>query len=213
MIVYDYFRSSASFRLRIALNLKGLHAELRNVHLARGEQREAAFRDVNPQGFVPYLVDDDVALGQSLAIIEYLDERYPTSPLLPHDRIGRAQARQIALMVAADIHPLNNSRVLSYLDKTLKLDEAARTRWVCGWIQDGFAAIEALLQRRPQQTRFCVGDFPTIADICLIPQVTNAERFSCAMDAFPHIRGIYDQAMSMPAFADAHPAKQPGAAQ
>lgn len=211
MIIYDYFRSSASFRLRIAMNLKGLAPEIRNVHLANGEQREAAYRSVNPQGFVPFLVDGDFTLAQSLAIIEYLDEKFPSPALLPSDIEDRARARQYAQMVACDIHPLNNTRVLGYLTQTLKQDEAVRTRWVCGWIHEGFSAIEAMLAARPAMTPFCVGDAPTVADICLIPQVVNAQRFSCALDAFPLIRAIFDRAMALPAFADAHPARQPGA--
>ncbi|MCE2989759.1 MAG: maleylacetoacetate isomerase [Burkholderiales bacterium] len=211
MIIYDYFRSSASFRLRIALNLKQLTAERRGVHLVRGEQKQAAYREVNPQGLVPFLVDGDLGLSQSLAIIEYLEEKYPTPPLLPADIESRAFARQIAQLIACDIHPLNNTRVLAYLSDPLKLDESARTRWYCGWIHEGFAALEAMLKRRAVQSPFCVGDFPTIADICLVPQVTNAQRFSCALDPFPMIMAIYDRAMQLPAFADAHPSRQPDA--
>lgn len=211
MIIYDYFRSSASFRLRIALNLKDLSAERRSVHLVRGEQKQSAYRDINPQGLVPFLVDGDIGLSQSLAIIEYLEEKYPTPPLLPADIESRAFARQIAQLIACDIHPLNNTRVLAYLGDTLKADESARTRWYCGWIHEGFTALETMLQRRPVQSPFCIGDFPTIADVCLIPQVTNAQRFACALDAFPTITAIYDHAMKLPAFADAHPSRQPDA--
>ena len=211
MIVYDYFRSSASYRLRIALNIKGLSPERRAIHLGKGEQKEAAFKAVNPQGFVPYLIDGDFALSQSLAIIEYLDEKYPTPPLLPHDLNGRARARQIAQIVAADIHPLNNSRILAYLTDDLKVSDAVKTKWICGWIADGFRAIETLLAQRPTQTTFCVGDTPTIADICLIPQVTNANRFHCALDQFPIITSIYHHAMTLPQFDLAQPSKQPDA--
>jgi maleylacetoacetate isomerase len=211
VIVYDYFRSSAAYRLRIALNLKGLTPERRSIHLAKGEQREAAYRAINPQGFVPYLVETDFSLAQSLAIIEYLDETHPTPPLLPTHPRERARAREIALMIACDIHPLNNTRILGYLGDTLKADEAARTRWICHWIHDGFTAIESLLAARTAESRFCVGDLPTIADIYLIPQVTNAHRFACAMDAFPRILAIYTHAMTLPAFDLAQPSKQPDA--
>ncbi len=205
MIVYDYFRSSASFRLRIALNLKGLTPELRNVHLGKGEQKSTEYKAVNPQGLVPYLIDGDFRLSQSLAIIEYLDDKYPQPPLLPANIEDRAVVRQIAQMIACDIHPLNNARVLTYLSDELKVSDAVKTTWYCGWIHDGFTAIEAQLQARPVQSKFCVGDTPTMADICLIPQVTNANRFSCSLDQFPIIMSIYHHAMQMSAFAQAHP--------
>jgi maleylacetoacetate isomerase len=211
MIVYDYFRSSASYRLRIALNLKGLKPERRFVHLAKGEQRAADYKALNPQGFVPLLIDDDFSLGQSMAMIEYLDEKYPTPPLMPADIESRAVARQIAQLIACDIHPLNNSRVLAYLSNDLKLSDATKAQWICKWIHDGFAALEAMLAKRTTQSKFCIGDTPTIADICLIPQVTNATRFSCSMDAFPAINAIYQHAMTLPAFHDAQPRLQPDA--
>jgi maleylacetoacetate isomerase len=211
MIIYDYFRSSAAYRVRIALNLKGLTPERRSIHLGQGAQREAAYKAINPQGFVPYLVEDDFALSQSLAIIEYLDEKYPEPPLLPQSLVARARARQIAQIVACDIHPLNNSRILSYLSNDLNVTDAVKTQWVCGWIHDGFVAIESLLADRTTQTKFCVGDTPTLADICLIPQVTNANRFHCAMDKFPLIMTVYENAMALAAFDLAQPAKQPDA--
>jgi maleylpyruvate isomerase len=211
MIIYDYFRSSAAYRVRIALNLKGLTPEHRSIHLGQGEQRETAYKAINPQGFVPYLVEDDFQLSQSLAIIEYLDEQYPQPPLLPTSLQARARARQIAQIVACDIHPLNNSRILGYLSNDLKVSDTVKTQWVCGWIHDGFSAIETLLAARAVQTKFCVGDTPSLADICLIPQVTNAHRFQCAMDKFPIIMGIYDNAMALPAFDLAQPMKQPDA--
>jgi maleylacetoacetate isomerase len=211
MIVYDYFRSSASYRVRIALHLKGLSPERRSIHLGNGEQRGAHFKAVNPQGFVPYLIDGDFHLAQSLAIIEYLDEKYPAPPLLPTNIEDRAWVRQIAQIVACDIHPLNNSRILGYLSNDLKVSDAAKTQWVCGWMHDGFSAIEILLAARTTQSSFCLGDTPTLADICLIPQVTNASRFACSMDKFPAIMAIYDAAMKLPAFDLAQPAKQPDA--
>ncbi len=211
MIVYDYFRSSASYRMRIALNLKGLKPDRRFVHLAKGEQRAPEYKALNPQGFVPFLVDDDFSLSQSMAMIEYLDEKYPEPPLLPKDIETRAIARQIAQLIACDIHPLNNSRILAYLSNDLKLSDAAKAQWICKWIHDGFTALETMLAKRATQTKFCVADVPTIADICLIPQVTNATRFSCAMDAFPIINGIYQHAMTHAAFHDAQPRLQPDA--
>jgi maleylacetoacetate isomerase len=173
--------------------------------------RGAHFKAVNPQGFVPYLIDGDFHLAQSLAIIEYLDEKYPAPPLLPTNIEDRAWVRQIAQIVACDIHPLNNSRILGYLSNDLKVSDAAKTQWVCGWMHDGFSAIEILLAARTTQSSFCLGDTPTLADICLIPQVTNASRFACSMDKFPAIMAIYDAAMKLPAFDLAQPAKQPDA--
>jgi maleylacetoacetate isomerase len=210
MIMYDYFRSSASFRVRIAMNLKGLNAEKRYVHLAKVEQRSPAYKAVNPEGFVPYLLDDNFTLSQSLAIIEYMDEKYPDVPLLPRgaDSIeARARARQIAQIVACDIHPVNNARILNYLSRDLKISDSEKTRWICGWIHDGFVAIEALLNATPT-SKFCVGESPTIADICLIPQVFNAKRFACSMDAFPRINTVFANAMALPAFDLAQPSKQ-----
>jgi maleylacetoacetate isomerase len=211
MIVYDYFRSSASFRLRIALNLKRLTPEQRAVHLGRGEQKAPDYKAINPQGFVPFLVDGNFTLSQSLAIIEYLDEKFPEPPLLPATPEARAQVRQIAQLIACDIHPLNNSRVLAYLTDELKLSDAAKTKWYCGWIHEGFTALETILANRPARSQFCVGDQVTLADICLVPQVTNAFRFQCVMDDFPIIMKIYHRAMALPAFDAAQPSKQPGA--
>ena len=212
MIVYDYFRSSASYRLRIALNLKGLTPERRFVHLVKGEQRGADYRALNPQGFVPFLIDAAVtphfSLSQSLAMIEYLDEKYPDPPLLPASAEDRAVVRQIAQLIACDIHPLNNTRILSYLKNELQVDEAGRTKWYCRWIDEGFTALETMLVRRATASTFCVGEAPTIADICLVPQVTNANRFACSLDAFPTIMDIYHRAMALPAFDLAQPSKQ-----
>ncbi|MBI3716333.1 MAG: maleylacetoacetate isomerase [Betaproteobacteria bacterium] len=209
MIVYGYFRSSASYRLRIALNLKGLAPEMRFVHLLKGEQHNPAYREVNPQGFVPYFIDGDFQLSQSMAIIEYLDETHPEPPLLPKDPRDRALVRQIAQIVACDIHPLNNTRILTYLSKDLKVSDEQKAQWYCRWIHDGFSVIEGLLATR--KDRFCVGDTPTLADICLIPQVANAARFKCSMEPFPLIAAINQRALELPAFAAAHPLKQPDA--
>ena len=209
MIVYEYFRSSAAFRLRIALNLKGLNPERRYVHLANGEQRKAGYGAINPQALVPYLVEGDFSLAQSLAIVEYLDETHPEPALLPKDAMQRAWVRSVAQMIACDIHPLNNLRVLNYLSDELKVSDEAKNRWYCHWIREGFTALETMLKRRASQDTFCLGETPTLADICLIPQVANANRFKCALDAFPAIVGIYQHAMKLSAFNDAQPSRQP----
>ena len=210
MIVYDYFRSSAAFRIRIALNLKGLVAERRYIHLASNAHRTAEYRDINPQGLLPYMIfDDGFELSQSLAIIEYLDETVPQPPLMPKDIRERAFARSVAQIVACDIHPVNNKRILDKLSEDFQISDDVKTRWYCGWIHDGFAALEKILERRAVQSKFCVGETPTIADICLIPQVANARRFKCALDHFPCIVGIYQHAMKLSAFHDAQPALQP----
>ena len=210
MIVYDYFRSSAAFRLRIALNLKGLVPERRYIHLANNAHRTDEYRAVNPQGFVPYMIDDDgFELSQSMAMIEYLDETHPAPPLLPQNFRERAIARSIAQIIACDIHPVNNKRILDKLTDDFQVSDETKTRWYCGWIHEGFVAIEKMLDKRPVQSPFCVGDTPTIADICLIPQVANANRFKCSLDAFPRILGIYHHAMKLSAFHDAQPSKQP----
>ena len=210
MIVYDYFRSSAAFRLRIALNLKGLSPERRYIHLANNAHRTDEYRAVNPQGFVPYMIDDDgFELSQSLAIIEYLDETHPEPPLMPVDVKARAFARSVAQIIACDIHPVNNKRILDKLADDFQAGDGVKTRWYCGWIIEGFVALEKILERRQVQSAFCVGETPTIADICLIPQVANANRFKCALDPFPRIVGIYHHAMKLSAFHDAQPSKQP----
>ena len=210
MLVYDYFRSSAAFRLRIALNLKGITPERRYIHLANNAHRTAEYRAVNPQGLVPYMIDDDgFELSQSLAIIEYLDETHPEPPLLPTSAKDRAFARSIAQIIACDIHPVNNKRILDKLTDDFQASDATKTRWYCGWINEGFVALEKVLERRNVQSAFCVGDTPTIADICLVPQLANANRFKCALDAFPKIVGVYQHAMKLSAFHDAQPSKQP----
>ena len=209
MIVYEYFRSSAAFRLRIALNLKGLNPDRRYIHLANGEQRKMAYKSINPQALVPLLVDGDFTLAQSLAIIEYLDETHPEPALLPADIKQRAWVRSVAQIIACDIHPLNNLRVLNFLSDELKISDEAKNRWYCHWIAEGFAALEKILDTRKEQSTFCLGETPTLADICLVPQVANADRFKCALDAYPKIVGIYQHAMKLSAFYDAQPSKQP----
>jgi maleylacetoacetate isomerase len=210
MILYDYFRSSAAFRVRIALNLKGLAAERRFVHLRKGEQREAGYLELNPQGFVPLLVIGERRLTQSLAILEYLDEKHPLPPLLPAALEDRAWVRAIALAIACDIHPLNNLRVLKHLAKELQLDEARRDEWYRHWVREGFAPLEAQLAQRAAGA-YCLGDGPTLADVCLVPQVANALRLKVDMAPYPRIRAINAACLALAPFADAAPERQPDA--
>ena len=210
MILYDYFRSSAAFRVRIALNLKGLSAERRFVHLRRGEQRAPAYLALNPQGFVPMLVVGNQRLTQSVAIIEYLDEKHPLPPLLPQGAEDRAWVRSVALSIACDIHPLNNTRVLQYLARSLSLDEPRRDEWYRHWVREGFEAIEKQLAERTTGA-YCFGATPTLADVCLVPQVANAERLNVDMAPYPRIRAINEACLRLTPFADAHPTRQPDA--
>jgi maleylacetoacetate isomerase len=210
MILYGYWRSSAAYRARIALNLKGIAYEQRAVHLVRGEQRGEEYLRLNPQGLVPMLQVGDLRLTQSLAIIEYLDEKHPTPPFLPASPEDRAWVRAIALEIACDIHPLNNTRVLKYLSKDLGLEQPARDEWYRHWVRVGFDAIEAQLASRATG-RFCLGDFPTIADICLVPQVANANRVNLDLAPYPRIRAINDACLALEPFAAAHPSRQPDA--
>ncbi|WP_347260300.1 maleylacetoacetate isomerase [Rudaea sp.] len=210
MKLYNYFRSSASYRVRIALNLKGLAYEYVPVHLVRegGQQHAPAYRGIAPEGLVPVLVDGDVGVHQSLAIIEYLDETHPDPPLLPADAAGRAAVRAIALDIACDIHPLGNTRVLKYLAANCGLDKDGADAWVRHWIGTGFAALETRLAQSPTRGKFCHGNTPTLADILLVPQVFNARRFGVDMGRFPTIAAIDARCAQITAFADAAPAKQ-----
>ena len=210
MKLYGYFRSSAAFRVRIALNLKKLDYESAFIHLRRGDQRQPGFLDINPQGLVPALEVDDTLLIQSLPIIEYLDETYPEPPLLPSDAKGRARVRALAAMVACDIHPINNLRVLRYLLRPLGQDEAAVETWYNHWIAEGFGALERLLAEGGRTGRFCHGDTPGLADIVLVPQVFNANRYqSLDLTPYPTIVRIYQTCLGIDAFAAAHPDRQP----
>lgn len=210
--LYGYFRSSAAYRVRIALNLKGLAYDQAPVNLVKGEQRGEEFLARNPQGLVPALITDDGArLTQSLAICEYLDERYPDPALLPADAAGRARVRALAQAVACEIHPLNNLRVLKYLTGELGVDEATKMTWYRHWISEGFAALEAQLSREAGSGDFCHGDTPGLADLCLVPQVFNAERFACDLTAYPRIRRIVANCRALDAFARAAPEAQPDA--
>ena len=208
-ILYTYYRSSAAWRVRIALHLKGLQAEYRPVHLNRngGEQFQSAYRAVQPQALVPALEMDGLAMGQSLAIIEYLEERHPQPALLPGDAATRARVRQLALAMACDIHPLNNLRVLKRLEAQFGATEDAKAQWARHWITLGLEAVEAQLAGGPVGA-FCVGDSPTLADCCLVPQWFSAQRFGVDLSAFPTLARIVATCQALPAFEQAHAAKQ-----
>jgi len=212
MKVYGYFRSSAAFRLRIAMNLKGIAYETELVNLQAGDQSAEAYRRVNPQGRVPALVDGDAVLVQSLAIIEYLDETHPRPPLLPADALGRARVRGIANLIACDIHPLNNLAVLQYLTGTLGASTDERDAWYRHWVKEGLDAVEAMLAGSRDTGVFCHGDAPGLADICLVPQIFNAQRFDCPLGGCPTVMRVFESCMALPAFDAAQPAKQPEAA-
>lgn len=209
MKLYGYFRSSAAFRLRIALNLKQLDYENAFIHLRRGDQGQPGFLGVNPQGLVPALGIDGQTLIQSMPIIEYLDERHPEPPLLPSDSAGRARVRALAAIVACDIHPINNLRVLRYLQRPLGHDHAAIETWYNHWIVEGFTALEQLLAEDAATGRFCHGDRPGLADITLVPQVVNSERYRLDLRPYPTITRIFETCMTLDAFAAAHPQQQP----
>ncbi|HEY8609206.1 MAG TPA: maleylacetoacetate isomerase [Noviherbaspirillum sp.] len=213
MKLYSYFRSSASYRVRIALNLKGLDYETVPVHLLRngGEQLSSEYRRINPDGLVPALEVDGTALQQSLAIIEYLDEAYPEKPLLPPAPLDRAFVRGIALSIACDIHPINNLRVLRYLVRDLKVSEEDKNAWYRHWCEQGLAAVETTLARDARVGTFCFGDTPTLADCCLVPQIANARRLECDLSAMPTILRINDACLALEAFARAAPGQQPDA--
>jgi maleylacetoacetate isomerase len=212
MRLYTYFRSTAAYRVRIALNLKGVEYEAVPVHLLRdgGEHRQAAFIARNSQGFVPVLDDAGTLLAQSLAIIEYLDARHPTPRLLPAEPVLRARVQALALLIACDTHPLNNLRVLQYLRTELALDDAGVKRWVQHWIGESFRSFEASV-RESSGGRYCVGDAVSLADVCLVPQMFNARRFDCDLAPYPTLVRIADALAAEPAFARAAPANQPDA--
>lgn len=213
MKLYDYFRSSAAYRVRIALNLKGLDYEREFVHLTRGggEQFSEQYGQVNPQRLLPSLEDGGQVLTQSLAIVEYLDETHSEPPLMPAEPAARARVRAIGLGIACDIHPIDNLRVLNYLTNELGVSDEQRTAWYRHWVELGLTAVEALVAGHPMTGRFCHGDAPTIADICLVPQIFNAKRFDCDLSGCPELARINDACLALPAFADAAPPKQPDA--
>ena len=212
MKLFDYFRSSAAYRVRIALNLKGVAPERASVHLRRGAQREDDYLAMNPQGLVPALVTDggDV-LTQSLAIIEWLEETHPKPPLLPSDAAGRARVRSLALAIACDIHPLNNLRVLNYLTGTLGATDAQKDGWYRYWCDVGLEALETRLARDSETGAFCHGATPSMADICLVPQLANARRVDLDLAPYPTLLRIESACTALPAFAAAAPARQPDA--
>lgn len=209
--LHTYFRSSASFRVRIALNLKDLPWEPEVVWLPSGEQTGEAFRAINPQGLVPVLVDGEHRIAQSLAIIEYLDETKPGRKLLPPDPLGRARVRSLSMLVAAEIHPLNNLRVLNHLRDVVGLDAEAIGRWYRHWCDEGFAALERELDDA-RTGRFCHGDEPTMADVCLVPQIFNARRYDTKVERYERTMRIFDECMRLEAFRKAQPSEQAEAA-
>ena len=213
MKLYTYFRSSAAYRVRIALNLKGLPYEAAPVHLLRngGEQLAAGYRAINPSALLPALEDDGQVMHQSLAIIEYLEETHPQVALLPADPVGRARVRALALTIACDTHPLTNLRVLKHLTGPLGLSEADKLAWYRHWLGEGMAMLEAHLANDSATGRFCHGDTPTLADCCLVPQVFNANRFELDMTPYPTIARIHAACAELPAFQAAHPSQQPDA--
>ncbi|MBR9651062.1 maleylacetoacetate isomerase [Thalassovita aquimarina] len=205
-----YFRSSSAYRCRIAFNLKGLDYDFESVHLKHGRQKEPGFAAINPQRLVPALITDDgLELSQSLAIIEWLDETYSQVPLLPADKDLRAQVRAFAQVIACEIHPLQNLRVLQYLRGDLGLGDDAVNAWLRRWLGEGLQACEDILQKRGGDSRFCFGEEPGLADICLVPQVFSAERFKVDISGLERVNAIYENCAALEAFAAAHPAKQP----
>jgi maleylacetoacetate isomerase len=209
--LYTYFRSSAAFRVRIALDLKGIAYEPQFVHLPKGEHRRAEYAGKYPQALLPTLLVDEHALSQSLAIIEYLDETRPNPPLLPRDAAGRARVRSLSLLVACEIHPLNNLRTLTYLRKSLGQNEEQIATWYRHWIADGLAKLEADLAGNQATGTFSHGDAPTMADCCLVPQVFNARRYESELGPYPTVRRVFDACMKLEAFQRAQPSKQPDA--
>ncbi len=212
MKLYDYFRSSAAYRVRIALNLKGLAPAREFVHLRKNAQRSEEYLAVNPEGLVPALVTDggDV-LTQSLAIIAYLNETHPHPPLMPGTPAERARVQGLALAIACDIHPLNNLRVLLYLKNTIGVSDEQKDAWYKYWVDVGLEALETRLARESATGRFCHGDAPTLADICLVPQLANARRMNVDVAPFPTLTRIESACIALPAFADAAPSRQPDA--
>ena len=208
MQLYSFFNSSTSYRVRIALALKGLVADYQGVNLRTGEQRSAQHRQLSPAGGVPVLVDDDgVTLTQSLAIIDYLDARHPEVPLIPREPLQRARVLEVANLIACDIHPINNLRVLGYLQQTLGASTEQKSAWYAHWVEQGLAAVEELL-RRHGSGPYCFGEAPTLADCCLVPQVANAERVGCELSGFPLVLAVYRHCQAQTAFQRAAPGQQ-----
>ncbi len=211
--LYNYFRSSASFRVRIALNYKGLSYDYVPVHLLKdgGQQFAPSFRTLNPDSLIPVLDDGSQVLTQSLAIIEYLEETRPQPPLLPRDAVERAYVRSIALAIACEIHPLNNLRVLRYLVKRLGVSDEQKNTWYRHWVEQGLASLEARMVAEARSGRYALGDAITIADVVIVPQIFNAQRMDCDLGSVPTLMHVFDHCMQLPAFIDAHPSAQPDA--
>lgn len=210
MELFNYFRSSASYRVRIALALKGLDYDYRAVHLAKNEQFNEAYADVSAARLVPLLRDDDAVVTQSMAIIEYLDETHPEPPLLPADALGRARVRALAQDIACEIHPLNNLRVLRYLVKEMGVSEDNKNRWYRHWVETGLEALERRL-KDGESGRFCHGNMPGLADCVLVPQIFNAQRFDCRLDHLPTVMTVFEHCMALDAFAKTQPSACPDA--
>ncbi len=213
MKLYTFFRSSASYRVRIALNFKGISYEQAPIHLRRGggEQLMPAYKAINPQALVPALEDNGKILTQSLAIIEYLEEKFPNPPLLPKDPADRAIVRSMALGIACEVHPIQNLRVLNYVKATYKQTDEQVNQWAQHWIDLGLGALQEMIAAQPQRGKFCFGDTAMLADVCLIPQLGNARRYGCDLAKYPTILAIEKSCNALPAFADAAPEKQPDA--
>ena len=208
MKLHNYFRSSASYRVRIALELKGLAYEYISVHIARGDHRQAAFAAVSADTLVPLLEVDGEKLSQSMAIMEYLDAKFPNPPLLPADALGKAKVRALAQSIACEMHPVNNLRVLKYLTKELKVDEQTKNAWYVHWCREGLEAFERQLAQLPV-SKFCYGGTPTMADCCLVPQIFNAQRFKVSLNGLPRTMAAFEASAAMPAFQKAQPSACP----
>lgn len=213
MKLYTFFRSSASYRVRIALNLKGLTYEQAPIHLRRGggEQLSAAYKAINPQALVPTLEDNGKVLTQSLAIIEYLEETHPNPPLLPKDPADKASVRSMAMVIACEVHPIQNLRVLNYVKKEYNQTDEQVNRWAQQWIDLGLSALEQMIVAQSKPVKYCFGAAPTLADICLVPQLGNARRYGCDLSRYPNILAVEKDCLALPAFANAAPEKQPDA--
>lgn len=209
MQLYSFFNSSTSYRVRIALALKGLSFDTVPVNIREGEHRAEAYVDeVNPSATVPALVDGDLSLGQSLAILDYLDVKYPGTPLIPSDIETRARVLELSMLISCDIHPVNNLRILKYLQGPMGLSVQQKDTWYAHWIAEGMAGVERLLARHGHG-KWCFGDAPTLADVCLVPQIANAQRMGCDMSAYPRAMAVYAVAQTHPAFLAAAPNRQP----